>query len=304
MKKLIQAFAVVAALLFHGQAFAATPLVDAAWVKAHAGTPGIVFLDARGDRNLYDEGHIPGAVLTDYGRDGWRVTRDGVPGMLPEPADLEKLIGGLGIGNDNHVVITAQGRDATEMGVATRIYWTFKVAGHDDVSILDGGMRAYLADKSNPAETKAATPPPRPFKVTLRPELLATADDVRKALADKNAALIDHRPPQQFAGVSRSPVAARSGTIPGAANASAIVMTEPGGGVFKSADALTELYAKAGVKTDGDAINFCNTGHWASIGWFVSHELLGNKKARMYDGSVADWSRDPGNPMRPGVASK
>jgi thiosulfate/3-mercaptopyruvate sulfurtransferase len=304
MKELTRAFAVIAALLFHGQAFAATPLVDAAWVKAHVGAPEIVFLDARGDYQRYIAAHIPGAVHTDYSRDGWLVTRDGVPAMLPKPADLEKLIGGLGIGNDNHVVVAANGTDASEMGIATRLYWSFKVAGHDNVSVLDGGMRAYLADKSNPVETKAVVPTRRLFKVSLRPELLANADDVRKALADNNAALIDHRPPQQFTGESKSGVVVRAGTIPGAANAPAIVMTEAGSGVFKSAEALKALYDKVGAKTYGDTINFCNVGHWASMGWFVSHELLGNKKARMYDGSVADWSRDANNPMQPGVAPK
>jgi thiosulfate/3-mercaptopyruvate sulfurtransferase len=304
MKKLARVLAALAALLSFATVEAATPLVDAAWVKANVGKPGVVFLDARGDPALYGAGHIPGAVPTDYVRDGWRVVRDGVPGMLPKTAALEKLIGGLGIGNGSHVVIAAHGADATEMGVATRIYWTFKVAGHDDVSVLDGGMRAYLADRTNPVETEAATPSPRPFKVTLRAELLATADDVKKALANGDASLIDHRPRQQFTGDSKSAGAARAGTIPGAANVPAIAMTEPGGGVFKSAEALKALYDRAGARTGGDAIAFCNTGHWASIGWFVSHELLGNKKARMYDGSIADWSRDANNPMQPGMAPK
>lgn len=298
MVKAARVLVLVAALLLAGgRVIAATPLVDPAWVKAHLADNDVVVLDARSNRKAFARGHIPGARFTHYGADGWRVTRDGVPGMLPDAVELERLIGSFGIGNDSHVVIAANGTNATEMGIATRIYWTFKVAGHDRVSILDGGMRAYQANPGNPVSTAAARVKPRAFKVSFRPELLATADDVKKALGKGGTTLVDHRPPRQFTGESKSPVAARAGTIPGAVNAPAIVMTNPGGGVFKSADALKALYREAGAKTDGDTINFCNTGHWASVGWFVSHELLGNEKARMYDGSVADWSRDDANPM-------
>lgn len=301
MKRAVHSFAIVAALLFGGlfgaPARAATPLVDAAWVKANIGKPGIVVLDARSDRKAYDAGHIPGAVFTDYAKGGWRTKMKDVPGMLPDAAGLEKLIGSLGIGNDSHVIVVAPGNAAQDMGIATRIYWTFKVAGHDEVSILSGGMRAYLADKSNPVDKAAVTPTPRPFKVSFRPELMATADDVKKALADGKTALIDNRPPKEFSGAHKSKSVVRYGTVPGAASVPAMAMTEKDSGVFKSGDALKALYEQAGAKPGDDEIAFCNTGHWASIGWFVSHELLGNGKARLYDGSMADWSRDDKNPM-------
>ena len=125
---------------------AAGPLVDAAWVTANAAKPDIVVLDARSDPKAYAAGHIPGAVFTSYGGDGWRVKKGDVVGMLPETPALEKLIGGLGIGNGDHVVVVAPGNSATDMGIATRIYWTFKVMGHDKVSVLDGGMKRYVAD--------------------------------------------------------------------------------------------------------------------------------------------------------------
>jgi len=288
-------------LLGGGQVMAAAPLVDAAWVKANIGNPNVVFLDVRGNPRAYHAAHIPGAVWTSYGRDGWRVERDGVPGMLPPIDRLEKLIGRLGIDNASYVVLVPGGWNATEMGVGTRIYWTFKVLGHDKVSILDGGMTAYAADKRNPFERGAGTPAMKTFKADFRPELVASAADVKKAIKAGGAALLDHRPSDQYLGVNRSASTKRYGTLPGAVNVPATWATVDDGGNFRSPDVLRKLYGFAGASVDGDTINFCNTGHWASVGWFVSHELFGNEKARLYDGSVADWSRDPANPMAAGA---
>ena len=105
--------------------FAATPLVNAQWVKDNLAKPDVVFLDVRGSAGAFRAGHIPDAVFTSYGRDKWRVEMQGVPGMLPPVKNLEKLIGGLGIGNDTHVVLVPGGYSSGDMGVATRIYWTF-----------------------------------------------------------------------------------------------------------------------------------------------------------------------------------
>jgi len=270
-----------------------TPLVDAAWVKAHVGQPDTVFLDIRnklgGDSEAsYREGHIPGAVYSDYLSAGWRSTVDGVPGQLPPVESLESLIGDLGIGNDSHVAIVASGVSALDMGSATRVYWTFKVLGHDKVSILDGGYRAYAAEAGNAVETGWNAPSPRTFKAAFRPELVADYRDVQAALGSQTA-LLDMRPPAQYSGEQAHPAAKRPGTIPGAVNVPESQVTVDGGR-FVSADGLRALLEKVGVKTDGEAISFCNTGHWATLGWFAESEILGNKKAKVYDGSMVDWS--------------
>ncbi|MBT3361107.1 MAG: sulfurtransferase, partial [Rhodospirillales bacterium] len=137
--------------LFAADQAATKSLVGADWLAAHLDAPGLVVLDIRnridgGSREIFAKGHIPGAVYSDYLGDGWRVARDGVPGMLPPVTDLEKLIGGLGIGNDTHVVIVPGGVSAVDYGSATRVFWTFKVLGHDKVSILDGGYKGWVAD--------------------------------------------------------------------------------------------------------------------------------------------------------------
>ncbi len=297
MKKIILLFVLAIFAAAPSFTFAATPLVNAQWVKDNIAKPNVVFLDVRGSAGAFRAGHIPGAIFTSYGRDKWGVKITDVPGMLPPVKDLEKLIGGLGIGNKDHVVLVPGGYSSGEMGVATRIYWTFKVLGHDNVSILDGGFLPYAANKKNPREKTYAPPRPKTFKANFRPELLATAKDIKKALGGNGTALLDLRSSDQFLGINKGGSVKRPGTLKGAVNLPGQWMTVNDGGTFRSVDALRRLYAAAKAPTAGPAITFCNTGHWASLGWFVNSELLGNKKTKMYDGSLADWSRDPANPM-------
>ncbi|MFQ5775687.1 MAG: sulfurtransferase [Kiloniellaceae bacterium] len=298
MPRVLSKFAVVAvaalvAFAWAGGAAAAPPLVDTAWVKENGGKPGVVILDIRnrlggGSEAAYRRGHIPGAVYSDYLTAGWRATVDGVPGQLPPAAALERLIGGLGIDNDSHVVIVAGGASALDMGSATRVYWTMKVLGHDNVSILDGGYRAYAADPASPVETGWNRPTAKTFKASLRPELIA---DYRDVLAAREArvALLDMRPPAQYRGERRSRAAKRAGTVPGAVNVPESELVTDGGR-FVSAARIEALLRGVGVGAEDEAITFCNTGHWASLGWFAESEILGNKKVRLYDGSMVDWS--------------
>lgn len=305
MKSLIKLIlAGTAALAASSSVFAAEPLVDAAWVKSNIGKPGIVFLDVRGklagkSKADYLKAHIPGAVYTDYLKDGWRAKDvNGTAGQLAPVEKLEKLIGNLGIDNDTHVVIVPNGGKALDVGTGTRIYWTFKVLGHNDVSLLNGGMTAYtkaVDEKTkkplNPLETGDVKPAAKTFKASLRPDILATKADV-VAAQKSGTALIDNRPNNQFMGVNKHKLAKRHGTIPGAMNLPENWLTQNGGGAFRSTPVLKKLYSVANIGKTGKQINFCNTGHWASLGWFVSHELLGNKEAKMYDGSMLEWSAD------------
>lgn len=288
---------------------AAEPLVDVEWVKANIGKPDVVFLDVRGkiagkSKADYLRGHIPGAVHTAYLKDGWRAKdASGTPGMLAPVDKLEGLIGGLGIDNDSHVVVVPNGGKAVDVGTGTRIYWTFKVLGHDNVSLLNGGMAAYTKDIDektkkpiNPLEKGAVAVEAKTFKANLREEMLVTKTDV-VAAQQSGAAIVDHRPHNQYLGINQHGAAKRAGTIPGASNIPENWLTENGGGSFRSKNSLEKLFAAADVSTTGDQINFCNSGHWASLGWFAASEILGNKDAKMYDGSMLEWSADSSLPM-------
>lgn len=296
MKKSLLFIAFFPVLVLAGQTLAAEPLLDADWVGTNLQRPGVVFLDVRGKRE-FGNAHIPGAVHTDYGgKKGWRVNKGGVRGLLPGIDYLQALIGGLGVDNKTHVVVVAGGHGAGEMAKAARLYWTFKVLGHDEVSILDGGMTGYFANRANPLAKGKSKPRPKTFTARMNAKLLATAEDVKRAL-NGGAALIDNRSSDQFLGINKSGSVKRPGTIPGAKNVPGVWLTRNGGGAFRDASAIGKLYETAGAPTEGPAINFCNTGHWASLGWFVSYEILGNKRTRMYDGSLAEWTTDPANPV-------
>jgi len=309
MKKLV-GLMIGTALFFSAALVGANqPLVDVEWVKNHIGDSNVVFLDVRGKlagktKSDYLRGHIPGAVYTDYLKDGWREKdKNGTPGMLAPTSKLEKLIGGLGIDNSKHVVIIPDGAKALDMGTATRIYWTFKVLGHDNVSILDGGMVAYTKDVDkktkkplNPMEKGAVTPVAQTFKANLREEMIVTKSDVKAAI-DGGVPLVDHRPHNQYIGINRHAKSKRTGTIPGSINLPENWLTQNGGGSFRPRSQLEQLYAVAGVPVSGAEISFCNTGHWASLGWFTSSEIMGNKQAKMYDGSMLEWTADTELPV-------
>jgi len=184
------------------------------------------------------------------------------------------------------------------MGIGTRVYWTFKVLGHDEVSILNGGFAAYTAEKKdgnpvNPLDKGAAAPTAKTFTANLRQDMLVTMDEVKKA-KESGIILVDARTADQYLGINRHGKSTASGTIPGAINLPQTWATENGGGKFRSADAMRKLYAAAGVDPSAPQIAFCNTGHWASMDWFVSSELLGNKSAKMYDGSMTQWTQGGG----------
>jgi len=272
---------------------AAQPLVDGDWLAAKLGEPDLLVLDLQ-PKSAYQQYHVPGAIHSDYS--SWRrADANGVPQMLPPVQELEQLIGGLGIDNTTRVVLVVTGRSAGEMASATRVYWTFKVLGHDNVSILDGGLIAYAQNRNHTLENRANPPAGKAFKAHPRPEYLVNADQVKAALATTTR-LVDNRSSAEHMGLV-SGKKERPGTLPGAVNLPFDWLTVNRGATFHTSENLKRIYQAAGVPLDGDQISFCHTGHRTSLAWFVSHELLGNDKARLYDGSAAEWAANPSLPM-------
>jgi thiosulfate/3-mercaptopyruvate sulfurtransferase len=302
MKHVLKPAIVATAMSVCSLSMAAEPLVDVGWIKEHSCDEGVRVLDIRnpidgGSRTAYLQGHIPCAVYTDYLKGGWRSEVDGVPGQMSKAEDLARMIGDLGIDNDTHVVVYHHGKSAVDMGSSTRMYWTFKVLGHDNVSILNGGYLAYAVDAANKIEKGNNKPEPRTFTPNLRAELLATKADVKTAIDDEGTTLVDMRPNHQFVGINRHPRSTRNGTIPSARNLPESWLTINGGGMFRPVAELRQLYALAEVDPESKQIAFCNTGHWASLGWFVSSELMGNANTTLYDGSMVEWTSDESMPM-------
>jgi thiosulfate/3-mercaptopyruvate sulfurtransferase len=218
-----------------------------------------------------------------------------VRGVVSDPAAIADHLGNIGISNDSHVVLVPAGISSAEVATATRVYWTLNYLGHEEVSILNGGMSAYLKDldkdgnPTNPLQEGMVELEPSNFIAAPKPEMIATAEAVEGLMSD-GAVPVDNRPHDFYLGVNKSGSAKAAGTIPGSKNLPHTWLTTDGKGSFRNAETLAKLYEAAGVSTAGKQINFCNTGHLGSIGWFVSHELLGNEAAILFDGSMAEWT--------------
>lgn len=278
------------------------PLVDVDWVKANADRDDVVLLDIRnridgGSAEAFAKGHIPGAVYSNYLEAGWRIKINSVVGQTPMVAQLETLIGNLGIDNDTTVVIIPAGVNATDFGSAARVYWTFNYVGHDRVAILDGGYRAWTSDPANPVETGAAEPEAKTFKAALRPELLVDSAAVEGALGDDATVLLDGRPEKQFAGLQKHDAARAAGRIPGATHFDQASTFDEKTGKLVDIARLESLLPAGLKETDKEIYSYCNTGHWASVNWFVLSQVLGQENVKLYDGSMVDWTKDPGRPL-------
>lgn len=271
-----------------------SPLVDASWLKSRLDSPGIVVLDVR---TPPAGGFVPGAVHSDYATAGWRTVVGGGAGMLPEPEALAGLIGSLGIGNGDHVVLLAAGANASDMGNATRVYWTFKMLGHDAVSVLDGGFAAWVA-AGGPVTAQPAVRKPASFAAHPRTDLRATLGQVEAAVQAGGTPLHDARSPEQFAGKAKSPQARAAGTIPGAVNLDIAALFSPAEHRFASAEAVKAMADRAGLPLRDQPITFCNTGHLASVSWFALSEIARVPGVRLYDGSMSEWSADPERPLQ------
>jgi thiosulfate/3-mercaptopyruvate sulfurtransferase len=279
------------------------PLVDSGWLQSKLGNESLVVVDIRApakdaagkDVDAYAEGHIAGAVNAPYGVFGWRAKVGDVVGQLPPVDDISAKIGSLGIDNSKHVVIVPFGQSSTDFGAATRVYWTFKVLGHDAVSILDGGAAAW-AKSGNAVSSEQPVITAATFTPHFRAELLASAADVAAAPGN-GIALVDARPEAQFKGLEKSGVVRVAGTIPGAINIPQSSFYDDKASHYASPARVGELVKAAGLSEEQGEIAFCNTGHWASVAWFGLSEVRGKKNVKLYDGSMTEWASDPSRPV-------
>jgi thiosulfate/3-mercaptopyruvate sulfurtransferase len=300
MKRLFTAGLVGLALAFVGPAAGAQaqPLVAVDWLQGHLRDANLVVLDVRsaldgGGETAYAAAHIPGSVHSDYDKAGWRVSRNDVPFMVPTTPELEKLIGDLGIDEDSHVVVVPAGVSVLDFGSATRSYWTLKLVGVKNLSILDGGVAAWVK-AGLPTQGGMQPPSPKIFTATLDNSLIAEAAEVEKLQASGGATLIDARPPPFFSGKEKAPQAGAYGHIPGAISLYSEEFYDTKTNRLKPA---AELAAIAKQIPAGPAVTYCNTGHWASTDWFVLHELLGRAAARLFPGSMVEWTSNASRPV-------
>ena len=263
----------------------ANVLVTTDWVAQHATDAGVRVVEVDVDTTAFDQGHIPGAV-------GWNWTTQLCDTLVRDivPVNkLEELLSATGIDNKTAIILYGDNNN----WFAAWAFWQLKIYGHDDVRIMDGGRKKWLAEGRDLTTDKAS------FTATTykagAPDLSLRAflPEVQQAVAGKKAALVDVRSPQEFSGEILAPpglpeTCQRGGHIPGAKSI-------PWGkncnddGTFKSFDELKALYAEKGIMGDQPVIAYCRIGERSSLTWFAMKYLLGFDNVKNYDGSWTEW---------------
>jgi thiosulfate/3-mercaptopyruvate sulfurtransferase len=282
------------------------PLVTPEWLAAHLADRNLLIVDIRsvvdgGARAAYEAAHIPGAIHTDYAKDGWRVTKGMASGLLPDTVALSGLLGRIGLTPQGHAVIVSAGTNVGDFSAAARVYWTLKIAGHGATSILDGGMVAWRRNPLRPIEAGAgrAQSQVSPYPVKLVQELRAELGAIGRAVTDGTAILLDSRATNYFEGGAKSPQALRAGRLPGAVQLDHALAFDANAMALKPKAELEQLFA--GVPS-GPVMNYCNTGHQAATNWFVLSEVLGRRGVTLYDGSMSEWTEEPARAVETGPA--
>jgi thiosulfate/3-mercaptopyruvate sulfurtransferase len=189
------------------------------------------------------------------------------------------------------IVLTGSGSDPTEFGGVARVYWNLKLAGFQQLAILNGGFGAWLA-AGYPVQTGSARIAPRPVRLSHSSALLVTTQSLSASLqkGDKPL-LIDARPEDFYLGDTRHPAAARWGTLPGAKHIDSEEWFTANTGRLLPRAELQKLAQDFGINSQQPVVAFCNTGHWAATQWFILSEVLGFSQVRLYPDSIVAWSR-------------
>jgi len=271
-------------------------LVDADWVEQHLDDPKIVLVEVDEDTAAYDKNHIRGAVRIDWKQD----LQDPVKRDFVSKEQFEKLLSDKGISNDETVVLYGGNNN----WFASYAYWYFKLYGHDNVKLLDGGRKKWELDSrelvdEQPQRSKTSYKAKQPNN-----DIRAFRDEVVASIGVKN--LVDVRSPDEFSGKLLAPAhlpqeqSQRAGHVPSAKN---IPWSKAANddGTFRSDDELSELYQGEGVDFGKDTIAYCRIGERSAHTWFVLHEILDQPNVKNYDGSWTEYGSLVGVPIEKDV---
>ena len=273
-------------------------LVDADWVETHLDDPGVVLVEVDEDTTAYDKGHIRSAVKLDWKKD----LQDPVRRDFVDRHGFEQLMSERGIGNDDTVILYGGNNN----WFAAYAYWYFRLYGHENVKLLDGGRKKWELE-SREMVTAVPERPRTSYQASEQDSSLrALRDEVIAAIGKRN--LVDVRSPDEFTGKLLAPAhlpqeqAQRAGHIPTAKNVPWSKAAQDDG-TFKSDDALRALYGdEAGLDFGNDTIAYCRIGERSAHTWFVLHELLGQPRVKNYDGSWTEYGSLVGVPIELGEA--
>ena len=271
-------------------------LVSTEWAGNNLDTPGVVFVEVDENTSAYDdEGHIPGAVKLDWRDD----LQDSVKRDFIDQQQFSKLLSDKGISNDDTVILYGGNNN----WFAAYAYWYFKLYGHGDVKLLDGGRKRWELD-DRPLVKDATVRPATSYEAKpIDNSIRAFRDEVIAAINTKN--LVDVRSPDEFSGKILAPAhlpqeqSQRPGHVPSAINVPWSRAANDDG-TFKSDEELAKIYADAGLDGEKETIAYCRIGERSSHTWFVLQELLGHRNVKNYDGSWTEYGSLVGAPIELG----
>ncbi|WP_329089611.1 MULTISPECIES: sulfurtransferase [unclassified Streptosporangium] len=272
-------------------------LVDADWVEANLDTSGVVLVEVDEDASAYDKGHIRGAVKIDWKQD----LQDPVRRDFVDREGFQALLSARGIANDDTVVLYGGNNN----WFAAYAYWYFKLYGHENVKLLDGGRKKWELDSRELVKDVAARPETSYQAKDQDLSIRAFRDDVVAAIGKLN--LVDVRSPDEFTGKLLAPAhlpqeaAQRGGHVPTARNIP-WSKTANDDGTFKTDEDLKALYEGEGIDFAKDTIAYCRIGERSAHSWFVLHEILDQASVKNYDGSWTEYGSLVGVPIELGEA--
>jgi thiosulfate/3-mercaptopyruvate sulfurtransferase len=277
-------------------------IVSTEWLEAHLGSPDIAILDAswhlptagRDAKKEFTAAHIPGAQFFDI--DDLSDATSPLPHMLPPPEKFSSRMRRMGVGDGKRIIAY----DSVGLFSAARCWWMFKVFGHEDVAVLDGGLKKWLAEGRPVEDGPALKPQERHFTPRVRAMMVRDMKQVATALKTGSAQVADARSGTRFRGEEVEPrPGIRAGHMPGARNVHYASLLNPDG-TLKSPGEITGVFQAAGIDLSTPVVTSCGSGITAAI-LSLGLTLIGAKDHALYDGSWTEWGGTEGREVATGA---
>jgi thiosulfate/3-mercaptopyruvate sulfurtransferase len=280
-------------------------IVETDWLASHLNAPDLIIFDGswhlptagRDAKAEYLAEHIPGALFFDI--DDLVDEKSKLPHMLPPTVKFASRMKKMGVGDGMRIVIY----DTYGLFSAARVWWTFRAMGHQDVAVLNGGLKKWKAEgrplEDGPPMLRTA----RHFTPLLNNSLVRDLDDMKSYVASGSMQIVDARPAGRFEGKDPEPrPGLRQGHIPGSKNVPSSAILRPDG-TLKSKEELTKLFKDAGIDPQEPVVTTCGSGVTASM-LSLALAVVGQTNAAVYDGAWAEWGQDNGLPIETGPAKR